>query len=230
VNRKWLLPLQQNDAMEQRFSIGNGHTWKSLLQGKAMLHKVLLVTICLLGILCQIPASAQSNSEATRNSNSLGNLINCKKIIIIRHAEKAADVKHDNNPVLLVEGTNRAIALVTKLKDEHVTKIFVSEMIRTQATAKPLLTFLGTNCNFYSTNLLYANGTQAFQYLKAHVEVNDVVLVVYHSDEGAIPALIRHLGGPNVTINNFHEMFVFTPDNSRKKLKMHRDFYGDPSR
>jgi hypothetical protein len=177
-----------------------------------------------------LPASgalAQPASGPARNPQTLGNLLKCREIIVVRHAER--ENATDDSP-LSKAGQLRAVDLLQELKDAGVTKIFVSDKIRTQDTARPLANFLGQKCS-YSTNLLHAwDGNQVFEYVKTNVVANDVVLIVFHGDFDKLPFLIRRLGGPeNEILNGFDKMYLFRPDPSGQFLSLTRRVYGKPS-
>src|SRR6478735_3436010 len=78
-----------------------------------------LLFICLL--LSNFSASAQNTT-----------------IWIVRHAEKATNIKQDEDPVLSAAGTKRAEALAKELKGEHIKAIYVTRYKRTGLTARPL--------------------------------------------------------------------------------------------
>src|SRR5258707_1720645 len=59
-------------------------------------------------------------------------------VVIVRHAEKAAN--GGNDPDLSSAGRARADALARILKDSSITAIFTSEFKRTQETAAPTAT------------------------------------------------------------------------------------------
>src|SRR5207249_10611921 len=59
-------------------------------------------------------------------------------VVIVRHAEKAAN--GGNDPDLSSAGRGRAEALARILKDSGITAIFTTELKRTQETAAPTAT------------------------------------------------------------------------------------------
>src|SRR5437667_6366432 len=61
-------------------------------------------------------------------------------VVIVRHAEKAAN--GGNDPDLSSAGRARAEALARILKDSSITAIFTSEFKRTQETAAPAATLI----------------------------------------------------------------------------------------
>jgi hypothetical protein len=182
------------------------------------------LTACALLLPPANSAFTQTASVPHSKTHHLGNLLKCREIIVVRHAER--ENGSDDSP-LSKAGQEHARDLLQELKGAGITKIFVSDKIRTQDTAKPLADFLGSKCS-YSTNLLHAwDGNQVFDYVKTNVVANDVVLIVFHSDFDKIPFLLRRLGGPeNEVINGFNTMFIFRPDASGQFLSMTRRVYG----
>jgi len=189
----------------------------------------LLTALAIYGLLLLPPdhALAQSATAPVSNSPALGNLLKCREIIVVRHAER--ENGSDDSP-LSKAGQQRALDLLQELKDAAVTRIFVSDKVRTQDTARPLANFLGPKCH-YSTNLLHAwNGNQVVEYVKTNVVPDDVVLIVFHGDFDKLPFLLRRLGGPeNELINGFDKMYLFRPDPSGQFLSMTRRAYGKKS-
>jgi hypothetical protein len=182
---------------------------------------------CGLLLLSANHAVSQTLRAPAINPPPLGNLLRCREIIVVRHAER--ENGSDDSP-LSQTGRQRALDLLQQLKGARITKIFVSDKIRTQDTAKPLADFLGPKC-IYSTNLLHAwDGNQVFEFVKTNVVADDSVLIVFHSDFDKIPFLLRRLGGPqNELINGHGQMYIFRPDPSGQFLSMTRRVYGKTS-
>ena len=146
-------------------------------------------------------------------------------VVLVRHAEKAANPKDD--PPLTKAGQERARALVDALKDARVTAIITSDAQRTRETAQPLAEALGLKPVVVG---LGRSGP------KAHADAvaaelrrlaGGVVVVVDHSD--TIPLIIAALGGPRVAeipSKEYADFFVLTPGPSGVRLVRAR--YGAP--
>jgi broad specificity phosphatase PhoE len=112
-------------------------------------------------------------------------------VIVVRHAEKAAEPASD--PILSAEGTQRARDLAAALAGTGVTSVITTHLQRTKLTAKPVTDALGKE-----PIVVRAGGPPA-----AHVEAvaaavrarpaGEVVLVVGHSN--TVPAIVNALAG-----------------------------------
>jgi broad specificity phosphatase PhoE len=146
-------------------------------------------------------------------------------VILVRHAEKAANPKDD--PPLTKAGKERARALVEALKDTRVTAIVTSDAQRTRETAQPLAEALGLK------PVVVGLGRSG---AKAHAEAvaaelrrltGGVVVVVDHSD--TIPLIIAALGGPHlpeISSKEYANFFLLSPGPSGARLVRAR--YGAP--
>lgn len=114
---------------------------------------------------------------------------------IVRHAEKqdgVTDAPAPNGPSLTAAGKLRAIALRDSLRDKNVTRIFVSQYLRTQLTADATASTLNIIPSEYQVN---PDGNM--ENLAAQLRALDNnVLVVGHSN--TVPKLIALLTGINV--------------------------------
>jgi broad specificity phosphatase PhoE len=130
-----------------------------------------------------------------------------KLVIIVRHAERAdaGMASKETDPLLSAAGAARANKLSVMLADAGIKAIYVTQYKRTQDTAKPLADKL--NIKPEPTPL---SGEALAARLKSQ-HGNDVVLLVGHSD--TVPAIIKALGGPVVTIgeSEFDNMFFIVP-------------------
>ena len=96
-----------------------------------------------------------------------------KSLYLVRHGEKANDGTKD--PVLTVEGQQRAQNLAHILSHAGISKVYATDYQRTQLTAKPLADLLGIEVTSYNPSQLPAFAEE----LKAQ---QDNVLVVGHSN------------------------------------------------
>src|SRR6266446_5406267 len=104
-------------------------------------------------------------------------------VVIVRHAEKAAN--GGNDPDLSAAGRARAEALARILKNSGITAIFTSEFKRTQETAAPTAT------STHVTPTMVAAKDTAGLVGKLH-QLNGNALVVGHGD--TIPNVVKALG------------------------------------
>src|SRR2546427_1484140 len=134
-------------------------------------------------------------------------------VVIVRHAEKAAN--GGNDPDLSSPGRERAEALARILKDSGITAIFTSEFKRTQETAAPTAT------SAHVTPTAVAAKDTAGLVAKLH-ELNGNALVVGHGD--TIPNIIKALGinSPiNIPDEDYSELLIVTLGDKPQLFRLH---------
>jgi len=134
-------------------------------------------------------------------------------VVIVRHAEKAAN--GGNDPDLSSAGRARAEALARILKDSSITAIFTSEFKRTQETAAPSATSIGV-----TATVIPAKDTAALA-AKLH-QLNGNALVVGHGD--TIPNIIKALGidSPiNIPDEDYSEFLIVTVGDKPHLFRLH---------
>jgi len=162
------------------------------------------------------PAADRAASEAARP----------RLVILVRHAEKAAEPPRD--PPLTPAGEERARALALALKDAGVTTIVTSDALRTRATAEPL-----ARAGHLTPVIVPVGGGSLADHVAAVASevrrhAGAVVLVVGHSD--TIPSIIAALGGPrlpDIPHAEFAHLFVLTPETDGTALLV-QTLYGAP--
>ena len=126
-------------------------------------------------------------------------------IILVRHAEKAAEPATD--PGLTSAGVARAEALVELLKDAGISAVVSTQYQRTRLTAAPIAAKLGL-----TTEIIDARATPratADSILARHR--GQTVLVVGHSN--TVPAMVAALGAPQpaeICDAGYDNLFVVT--------------------
>ena len=139
---------------------------------------------------------------------------------LVRHAEKACE-DCASCDLAVPRGKNRAVALADLLQSKGIDRIYTSECLRTQQTAKPLADRLHLPVNIYKTG-----GLKAFiKNLKTTTHKS--VLVVGHSDQ--IPMMVESIAHQRVRIgpNDFDKMFVITKQKLLKpKITLRSTTYG----
>ena len=135
----------------------------------------------LLGIMMATPACADMHT-----------------IYLTRHYEKA---KMERDPALTSIGQQRAEALAKWLEGKNVTHVMSTDYRRTQQTAAPFALRSGLSVDSYHPANLEALA-------EALINAKKNTLVVGHSN--TTPALLKHLGGPEVFIeeSEFGDMFI----------------------
>ena len=103
-------------------------------------------------------------------------------------------------------GKARAAMLAAMLGDSRIRAIYVTEYRRTQDTARPLAARLGLPARTVASG----NTGELVGRLRGE-HANDIVLVVGHSN--TVPAIIKALGGPDVTVadDEFDNLFIVVP-------------------
>ncbi len=133
-------------------------------------------------------------------------------IYLVRHAERADQaapggaMQAQTDPLLSAEGEARARRLAAMLKDAGISAVYATEYRRTQDTVKPLAAAVGLEVR--------SNPARDTDGLVARLRAEhaaDVVLVAGHSN--TVPAIIKALGGPDLTIAEmeYDNLFVFVP-------------------
>jgi broad specificity phosphatase PhoE len=134
-------------------------------------------------------------------------------VIIVRHAEKAAN--GGNDPDLSSAGRARAEALTRILKDSGITAIFTTEFKRTQETAAPTAT------SIHVTSTVVAAKDTAALVTKLH-QLNGNALVVAHGD--TIPSIVKALG-VNTLINipdaDYSELLIVILGDKPQLFRLH---------
>src|SRR6266566_3633394 len=134
-------------------------------------------------------------------------------VVIVRHAEKAAN--GGNDPDLSSAGRARAEALARILKDSGITAIFSIEFKRTQETAAPTAT------STHVTPTVVAAKDTAALVARLH-QLNGNALVVAHGD--TIPNIIKALGinSPvNVPDADYSELLIVILGDKPQLFRLH---------
>jgi len=134
-------------------------------------------------------------------------------VVIVRHAEKAAN--GGNDPDLSSAGRARADALARILKDSSITAIFTSEFKRTQETAAPTAT------SIHVTSTVVAAKDTAALAARLH-QLNGNGLVVGHDD--TIPNIVKALGinsSINIPGTDYSELFIVILGDKPQLLRLH---------
>ena len=167
-----------------------------------------VATCALLGV--------SSQSDAPREV--LDKLSYPKTVIVVRHAEKAAEPKND--PVLSEEGVARAERLAKLLAKAGVTHLFATEFQRTQQTLAPLSLATGTK-----VSLGNAADFKATHSAVASLPRDSVAVIAAHSN--TVPALLELLSAGRAKISlgeaDYDRLFVVTqwgPDKQSTWLEL----------
>src|SRR5438093_1541975 len=134
-------------------------------------------------------------------------------VVIVRHAEKAAN--GGNDPDLSSAGHARAEALARILKDSGITAIFSTEFKRTQETAAPTAT-----STHVTPTVVAAKDTTALV-TKLH-QLNGNALVVAHGD--TIPNIAKALGinsSVNIPDADYSELLIVTLGDKPQLFRLH---------
>ncbi len=126
-------------------------------------------------------------------------------IILVRHAEKAADPAAD--PALTAAGAARAETLADFVKDAGVQAVISTQFVRTRTTAAPAAARLSLPVDILDARLT-ARAT-ADSLLARHR--GHTVLVVGHSN--TVPAIVEALGAPkpaDICDAGYDNVFIVT--------------------
>ena len=130
-----------------------------------------------------------------------GGSADARQVVLVRHAEKAADDPRD--PSLTAAGKRRAEALATILGSAGVTHLFCSEFRRTRDTLAPLASSRGLELTVVPAR----EPTQLVAALHA-LPAGAVAVVAGHSN--TVPELVHALGGPvgSMTDEQYDRLFL----------------------
>ena len=131
-------------------------------------------------------------------------------VIVVRHAERAdggtPPMGGTADPPLSAAGKARADKLAGMLTSSGVAAIYATEFVRTQQTAAPVAAALQL-----TTTIRSSSDTAALVDELKRKHAHDIVLVVGHSN--TVPAIIKALGGPTVTVGDdeYDKLFIVVP-------------------
>src|SRR5882724_4941101 len=161
-----------------------------------------------LQFLVAIVAFAAASIAFAEPQIDLSKFIACHSIIIVRHAE--FDESKTKGPLtnLTADGTNRAVELANILQDFKITKIIVSDHIRTVQTAQ----FVAKSHNLVSKPDIKHDDPVAktINQIRNDIGPNDDVLIVYHHTKipDLIYALTQHESKPKIEEKQFDNLFI----------------------
>jgi broad specificity phosphatase PhoE len=131
-------------------------------------------------------------------------------VLLVRHAEKAAEPAND--PPLTAAGEARARSLLDALRDANVSVVITTQFTRTKATAQPTASAFGLTPQVIDAQ---ATPAQVARAVRGHA--GHTVLVVGHSN--TLPAIIEALGAkrpPPICDAVYDNLFVVTIDANGK--------------
>ncbi len=153
----------------------------------------LLISVCFLLV---------AACSTTSNYQSTDNTAESLTIYLVRHAEKTTERP---DPGLTEEGEQRALELLTVLKDKKITAVHSSDYIRTRETARPSAEVFDLEIQLYDAGDLPAMANKLLQLSGNH-------LVVGHSN--TTPQLVELLGGDSISEINeaseYDRLYVIT--------------------
>jgi phosphohistidine phosphatase SixA len=141
-------------------------------------------TLPLLGIL---PPHAAERSRPVQDKVPQ-QAVRSATVIFLRHAEALPRTRDNQNPDLAKAGEARAKRWQKALRAAGVTKIFATELVRTQQTAAPLAAALGLKLTPYR-----AGKSRQFADSLRSLEAGQVAVVCGHSN--TVPQMVERLGG-----------------------------------
>lgn len=144
-------------------------------------------------------------------------------VIVTRHAEKVdPSPLPDHQVPLNPAGEIRADTLAQVLARAGVTRIFVTEKLRTQQTAEPLAIQLGIS----AVTIPAADVDALIDEVHSWGNRGRVILIVGHSD--TVPVIVDRLGGGTVAVGDqFDNLYVLTLRGWRP-TRIIQATYGEP--
>ena len=146
-------------------------------------------------------------------------------VILVRHAERAAEPKDD--PGLTDAGAARALALAAALEHAGVTAIITTNLRRTRETAAPLAKRRSITPEVIAAGSGAAHADAVAAAVRKHP--GQAVLVVGHSN--TVPAIIAALGGPrlpDICDTAYANLYILEPAGDGAGLV--RAQYGEPDK
>jgi broad specificity phosphatase PhoE len=144
-------------------------------------------------------------AQAPQQSTPAPDRTGTTTVIVVRHAEKAAEPAAD--PPLTAEGVARAQALVEAVRGMPVTAIVSTDFVRTRSTAAPLAARLGLTPEIVDARQRDHARLVAEGILARHR--GETVVVVGHSN--TVPDIVAALGAtrpPPICDAEYDDLFV----------------------
>jgi phosphohistidine phosphatase SixA len=145
-------------------------------------------------------------------------------VIVVRHAEKAAQPAND--PPLTPTGVERAQALVLALADAKVDVVIHTPTVRTRETARPTAEKLGITPEILPLGPMAVHAAALAEMVRKHP--GKTILVVGHSN--TIMPYLAALGGPtrgNLCDHEYNGMYTLVLDGASARLVESR--FGPPN-
>jgi broad specificity phosphatase PhoE len=162
-------------------------------------------------------ATVAACAPAARNPSIEPRPASTTTVVLVRHAEKAAEPAAD--PPLTAEGAARAQALVDAVRGMPVTAIISTDFARTRATAAPLAARLGLTPEIVDARLRDHARLVAEGVLARHR--GETVVVVGHSN--TVPDIVQQLGGTRPAAlghDDFGDVWRVAADGTTTKLRV----------
>ena len=171
--------------------------------------------ISLIAVSLLVGLAAQSRGQAVPTTSTT--------IILVRHAEKAAEPAAD--PPLTAQGVARAEALVRLVKDAGISAVVSTQYARTRATGAPVSAVLAITPEVLDARLAPVATRDSI--LARHR--GQTVLLVGHSN--TVPALVEAFGAPrpaDICDSGYDNAYVVTvpPSGAASVVRLH---FGEPA-
>jgi len=163
-------------------------------------------------VICLVPFTVNAQSPS-------------RTVFVVRHAEKA---DNSRDPQLSERGQERAQALAAALEHTGVDAVFVTQFVRTGATAAPSAMAAGVQpVVLAATGPVPGHAAEIADAVRARL-AGEVILVVGHSN--TVPAIVAALGGPemqDICDAEYSNLFVLVVPNEGPTSTAHVRF-GQP--
>lgn len=138
---------------------------------------------------------------------------------LVRHAEKACE-DCANCGLSEPEGSERAMALKSVLRNEPIDRIYASQCLRTQLTVKPIADALGIPVQIYQTNDL-----PGFIRQLKNENRHDHILIAGHSNQ--VPVMVDSLAQKQIFItdSDFDNLYIIRKSKRGRGL-LEQKIYG----
>ena len=138
-------------------------------------------------------------------------------VFVVRHADRYGT---EPDPSITPEGQRQAESLARLLADTNVTRVFISEAVRTRQTAAP------TTAHFHlkPVSIDASNQDELIRQVRAGLHAGEATLIVGH--RATVPKIVKALTGADVSplaVDEYDRLQIVTlfPNGASSVLTLH---------
>ena len=125
-------------------------------------------------------------------------------VFVVRHADRYST---EPDPSITPEGQRQAASLALLLADTHITRIFISEALRTRQTAAPT----AERFRLMPISIVASNQEELIRQVRGGLREGEATLIVGH--RGTVPKIVKALSGkdvPPLAVDEYDRLQVVT--------------------